>query len=119
MVPLVMYIVVNHDLKMGAGKVASQVGHVVHKIVDEIVQTKYETVKKPQFCIDYDTWCQDGCAKIVLKANKEKLIELLQLDRARFILDAGKTQIEPGSLTVVGFYPSRTMKKHVEQLKLL
>ncbi len=117
--PLVMYIVINQDLKMGSGKIAAQVGHVVHHIVEEITKIKYETVKKPQFCSDYDMWNNNGCTKIVLKAPKEKLLELMKLDKARYILDAGKTQVEPGSLTVVGFYPSREIKKYVSSLKLL
>ena len=34
----VMYIFVNDDLKMSKGKIASQVGHVVQKIIEDIYE---------------------------------------------------------------------------------
>jgi peptidyl-tRNA hydrolase len=45
----VMYLIVNKDLRMKAGKVASQVGHVVHLITDEIVRSMYEQQPVPDF----------------------------------------------------------------------
>ena len=36
-----------------------------------------------------------------------------------YILDAGRTQIIPGSLTVLGFYPSATMQEQLKNFKLL
>ena len=41
----VMYIVVNDDLKMGKGKIASQVGHCVQYIVEEIIISYYVNKK--------------------------------------------------------------------------
>jgi peptidyl-tRNA hydrolase len=38
---LYMYILVNNDVKMGKGKIAGQVGHVVGLITEEIVQNYY------------------------------------------------------------------------------
>jgi peptidyl-tRNA hydrolase len=35
--PLYMYVLVNDDLKMGKGKIAGQVGHVVGLITEEII----------------------------------------------------------------------------------
>lgn len=117
--PLVMYIIVNNDLQMGKGKIASQVGHVVQDIVEDIIIKKYESKKTLGICSDYNTWKSEGCKKIVLKATNAELMKLLTLDLAHYIVDAGKTQIEPGSLTVVGFPPMRTMDEHMKQFKLL
>ena len=40
--PLYMYILVNNDHKMGKGKIAGQVGHVVGLITEKIVTDYYE-----------------------------------------------------------------------------
>jgi peptidyl-tRNA hydrolase len=117
--PLVMYIIVNNDIQMGKGKIASQTGHVIQDIVEDIMIKKYESKKKLGICIDYDTWKNEGSKKIVLKATKEELIKLLALDSVHYIIDAGKTQIESGSLTVVGFPPMRSLGEHMKQFKLL
>lgn len=117
--PLVMYIVVCSDLQMGKGKIASQVGHVVQDIVEDIMIKKYESKKNLGVCNDYEIWKNEGQKKVVLKATNAELMKLLTLDSARYIVDAGKTQIEPGSLTVVGFPPMRTIGVHMAQFKLL
>ncbi len=117
--PLVMYILVNNDLQMGKGKIAAQVGHVVQNLVEDIITKKYESKKVQNICTDYEIWKREGCPKIVLKATKEQLEKLSEMDKARFIIDAGKTQIAPGSLTVVGFPPMRTLEKIMKEFKLL
>jgi PTH2 family peptidyl-tRNA hydrolase len=117
--PLVMYIIVCNDIQMGKGKIASQVGHIVQEITEDIMIKKYESKKKLGICIDYDTWKKDGCKKIVLKASHAELMKMLTLDSVHYIVDAGKTQVEPGSLTVVGFPPMRTLGDYMKQFKLL
>ncbi len=55
----------------------------------------------------YIKWKANGfSAKVVLKATQNQLEELMKDPRAHHIRDAGKTQIAPNSLTVVGFYPA-------------
>ena len=96
-----MYIFVNNDLKMGKGKIAAQVGHVVLQIVEHILNDK----KSDEFK-RYQEWKKNGQAKIVLKATELDLQTLATLPESKFILDAGRTQIQSGSLTVVGFFPN-------------
>jgi peptidyl-tRNA hydrolase len=119
---IVMYIFVNTDLKMSAGKIASQVGHVVQLITEEIIRKGYEINPTPKCYFDYVKWKKIfGCAKIILKANTLQLKELIERDNSRFIIDEGRTQVDPNSLTVVGFYPSSTndMNKITKEYKLL
>ncbi len=113
----VMYIVVNDDLKMGKGKIASQVGHCVQHIVENIIRSYYES-KKTDAYTRYMKW-KNGAKKIVLKASKDELIKLSKEMESIAIYDAGKTQIESGSLTVIGFYPSCTNSILFSQYKLL
>ncbi len=90
-----MYIIINDDLKMGTGKKISQAAHAVQSIVEVMYNNKKELLKK----------C--GQAKIVLKATEEQMLELINIHdgKLKYILDAGHTQVEPGSLTALAFYP--------------
>ena len=95
-----MYIVVNGDLKMHKGKIASQVGHAVQKV------TEYCLKECPKLWKKYNSSCTP---KIVLKTkNEEELLNLIDKTDNIFkcyVIDAGKTQIKPNSLTAVGYIP--------------
>ncbi len=115
-----MYILVNDDLKMGKGKIAGQVGHVVGLITEEIIRKSYETSKGIPDCYSrYMIWKATGHAKVVLKATQEQINQLLGEPESVYIRDAGKTQIAPNSLTVIGFYPSANLKDKFKDYKLL
>lgn len=95
-----MYIIVNGGLKMQKGKIASQVGHAVQKV------TEYCLKECPKLWKKYNSSCTP---KIVLKTQTEE--ELLNvIDKTEdifkcYVIDAGKTQIKPNSLTAVGYIP--------------
>jgi PTH2 family peptidyl-tRNA hydrolase len=118
-----MYIFVNSELGMGKGKIASQVGHAVHTIIDDIYFNIINGVKKyKQIFEDYSIWKEEnGSAKIVLKATTSELEILKKMSYAKYVCDAGKTQIEPGSLTVVIFFPmnSKKLRTDLSSFKLL
>jgi len=122
--PLYMYLLVNNDVKMGKGKIAGQVGHVVGLITEEIIQTYYTNAMENKFFNRepyqrYMDWKKKGHAKIILKASQAEL-EAFSLEKESvFIRDSGKTQIAPNTLTVVGFYPSVELKDKFSHLKLL
>lgn len=103
---LAMYIFVNNDLGMGKGKTAGQVGHVVHYLIKHLEQSCCYENPIPDFCKRYKRWEKEGCAKIVLKATTAQLEELLKLPESEYVIDAGKTQIAPNSMTAVGFCPN-------------
>jgi PTH2 family peptidyl-tRNA hydrolase len=120
-----MYIIMNTSVKMKPGKMVSQGAHVAGDIVDEIVRSGYEN--NGMLSEDYKTyvkWKKTGEAKIVCKANEEELLNILNTQvekgyKARYIRDAGRTQVEPNSLTVVGIFPSSTSYIHFSHLQLL
>jgi PTH2 family peptidyl-tRNA hydrolase len=115
----VLYVVINNDLNMGKGKIAAQVAHVVEDIIEELVRAEIFGAKKKKFLDDYKSWKVNGRTKIILKGSQQDLQELCKLDEARYIRDAGKTQINEGSLTAVGFFPSKTKKELLKNFKLL
>jgi len=121
-----MYVFVNNDLKMGKGKIAGQVGHVVGVITEDIISAYYKhgDNKKSQAKKDYDNYQQwknkDCYTKIILKATEKELMELIENEpKNRYILDAGRTQIAPGSLTVVGLFPQPGIGKKFSKYGLL
>jgi len=111
-----MYIFVNMDLKMGTGKIASQVGHVVGEMVHRIL-TRHDISDEIKRV--YNIWRRTGQRKIVVKANYDQLVEIMKLPESIEIIDAGRTQIKPDSLTVVGCYPSLILSKKFKPFKLL
>lgn len=98
-----MVFVANTDLRMGVGKVAAQVGHAVLGLY-QFLEAQFD--QKPGI----REWESRGAKKIVLKGNstqhlldlKQKALEL-QIPNI-LIHDAGKTQLDPGSLTVLALF---------------
>lgn len=106
-----MVLVVNHDLGMTKGKVAAQVGHAVAAVAEEMLD------KRPELWAAYKA---QGQAKIVLKTSSATSIyDVAAMPGAHAVIDAGLTQIAPGSMTVVGFPPAKNVCPELAKLKLL
>lgn len=120
---IVMYILINNDLGMAKGKIASQAAHVAGLIVHDILTKVYE-LSTPEALEDYnyyEKWMSGGkYKKIVLKASESDLLKLINSEKkCRYVIDAGLTQIKPNSLTVVGFFPRDYPKDKFKDFKLL
>jgi PTH2 family peptidyl-tRNA hydrolase len=108
-------IVVRKDLKMDKGKIAAQVAHA-----------SLEAYKKadPKDIVE---WEAEGMKKVVVAAKDVK--ELMKIkDKAKdlkltyaVIRDAGKTQVEPGTVTAIGIGPAEEeiIDRVTKNLKLL
>lgn len=105
-----VYYVVNTSLKMNTGKIAAQCCHVNTEIVLLMEhQSKIPTI--------YREWRNTGETTIVLRANDEEFKQIFDTFNgvktdssfARSVMvfqtDAGRTQVEPGTITVLGFTP--------------
>lgn len=110
-----MYLVVNTSVSMSKGKITGQVGHAVAHLTRKLERSKNNVL--------YKEWLQTGETKIILKGTQELLEKLHDLykDISVEIHDLGKTQIDAGTLTVVGFIPLRanTIPNELKELKLL
>lgn len=99
-----MILVVRNDLKMGKGKIAAQCGHGAVGAYQSAVKTMPAVVRQ---------WENSGCAKIAVKCeSKAELLEIRRQANARnfntcMIRDAGRTQIEPNSITVLAIGPAK------------
>lgn len=97
-----MILVVRNDLKMGKGKVAAQCSHAAVSAYKQVHRRNPALLKQWEYC---------GQPKVVVKApDEETLIDLLGHAKevglpVSLIQDAGRTQIAPGSRTVLGIGP--------------
>lgn len=97
-----MILVVRTDLKMGKGKVAAQCSHAAVSAYKQVQRRNPDLLKQWEYC---------GQPKVVVKApDEECLLELLTHAKevglpVSLIQDAGRTQIAPGSRTVLGVGP--------------
>ncbi|XP_068889758.1 peptidyl-tRNA hydrolase 2, mitochondrial [Aphelocoma coerulescens] len=99
---LKLVLIVRNDLKMGKGKVAAQCSHAAVSAYKQVRNRNPELLKQWEYC---------GQPKVVLKApDEETLVQLLAEAKrlgltVSLIQDAGRTQIAPGSRTVLGIGP--------------
>ena len=114
-----MVFVVNLELKMSTGKIAAQVGHATLGLY------KYLQSQQDQRA-GLEIWEEHGSKKIVLRGNDVR--HMLDLKKKAYELhianimvhDAGKTEVEPGSLTVFALFgKNEDVDKVTGNLKLL
>ncbi len=97
-----MIIVVRWDLKLSSGKMAAQVAHAA-------VNCAFAAKKrKPAW---FDKWYMEGQRKVVVKTPKLEDLYILKsqaeaLDLTTSIVtDAGLTEVQPNTVTVLGIGP--------------
>ncbi len=102
--PTKMVIVVRNNLGMGKGKIASQCAHAAVQCYKTGLKTDHRKVK---------IWLASGQPKVVVKVDtEEELLSIAAFSTERglincLIKDAGKTQLEPCTTTVLGIGPGK------------
>ena len=97
-------IVVRQDLRLPKGKMAAQVAHAAV----QCTMKSYPSIRRK--------WMSSGMAKIVLKVKDLKELKQIQTAAENIgletacITDAGKTVIEPGTITCLGIGPDDEAK---------
>lgn len=111
--PWVMYLIVRSSLEMSIGKTAAQIGHGVG-----ILYEKYAKLVAAEFLCDFDNteklcdfenWQNNSFRKIVLRANEKQWRKLKESDEleCHIVRDAGLTELDPGSETVIAIWPMK------------
>ncbi|KAL0940964.1 peptidyl-trna hydrolase 2 [Colletotrichum truncatum] len=121
-----LVLVVRTDLGMTKGKMAAQASHATLACYKSLSNAAARDPSSPAAKI-LSRWERLGQAKIAVQIkNQEEMLELMGKARslgitAEVIADAGRTQIEAGSLTVLGVGPApRSLVDQVtSHLKLL
>ena len=124
----VMYILVNNNLKMGKGKIASQCMHSACNVTRILERTQ------KQRDAQYSQWIKNGEPKIVLKSTDIEMMNLLdnfEVDKiikrdsdnlwCVCTIDAGRTQVQEGSMTTLVFRPFSKNKipQEIKKMPLL
>nr|ADD37956.1 Peptidyl-tRNA hydrolase 2, mitochondrial [Lepeophtheirus salmonis] len=105
-----MVLVVRNDLKMSKGKVAAQCSHAT---LDAYKRGKKGGARAKQVIRLWETY---GQKKVTLKGDsEEQLLELQKMATFKgvtnaIIKDAGRTEVEPGTLTVLAVGPDLESK---------
>ncbi len=109
-------IIIRHDLGMQKGKIAAQASHASLSAYLEALRISPKVVED---WISYQK-------KVVLKVENEKQIldlfmQVKKILPCALIKDAGRTQVEPGSITALGIGPALECEidKYTKDLKLL
>ena len=110
-------IVVRTDLQMGKGKIAAQVGHAC------VLGAEHVRKSNPEW---FNEWW-GGQEKVVLKVTSLKDLQEVKLSAIDLnlpwseVIDAGHTQISPGTITCIsiGPAPENLIDKITGDLKLL
>lgn len=98
-------IVVRTDLSMSKGKLAAQVAHAAVSCVLEALKRHRDWI---------DEWIRQGQKKVILRVNSlEELLSVYNEAEKKglpvsLIADAGRTELEPGTITCVGIGPAPT-----------
>jgi len=110
-------IVLRTDLKMGKGKMVAQGSHAS---LEAFIATKRE---QPEWS---EIWLAEGQKKIVLRVeSKEALTQLFQEVKheipSKLVVDAGHTQVRPGTVTALGIGPAPEplIDKYLSRYRLL
>ena len=120
--PINFYIVVNIDCGIEKGKVHAHVGHATQALCEYYYSTLVNSPGEFKKLIKlYKEWTDTGSAKIVLKASQFDFNLLKKEKPLCVIKDAGHTQINPGTETVLAFFPMYKYNGSVilQSLKLL
>jgi peptidyl-tRNA hydrolase len=107
--PWVMYFLVKESLGMSRGKTAAQVAHAATMISEyhnKLLKLSYLNEQQANFIECYNIWLNNSFRKIVLSASDDafeqaKVLELPSL----LVKDAGLTEVNPGSETVIVLQP--------------
>jgi len=121
-----LVLVVRTDLGMTKGKIAAQCSHATLACYKTLFKAAQRAPGSPEARL-LRRWERGGQAKIAVQVRgHDDVMQLMGVARslgvtAEVIADAGRTQIEPGSLTVLGVGPApkSLVDKVTGHLKLL
>lgn len=97
-----MYMIINGDLNMSTGKIAAQIGHAAHNIIEKYYNKTYSQ----QILDNYEMWYQNNQRIVILSGKEKKLLQIIKkYQDCCVIKDAGYTEVPVNALTVVAINP--------------
>ena len=122
--PLYLYLIINKDLNMSIGKTGGQIGHAIQYFMEYLIDWSgiQSTEKGINFCSRYYNWkINSKASKITLGVNTKEFNKIKEEYNPILVIDAGHTEIEAGSETVLCLYPmfKNERSKTLKRLQLL
>lgn len=127
--PIIMYLIVRESLGMSAGKIGAQCAHASQMAL--IKHYEQGTMRDsgmlpseelPRFYI-FQEWLKTSFRKVVLRADDKEWEKVKACPDLRFVVvrDAGLTEVEAGSETVIGVFPIKKSEcpKVIKRLQVL
>lgn len=115
----VMYLVVRESLGMSPGKMAAQVGHAVSMMMLRYMDLVVKEIQDGDLWLEdlklaesMREWLANSYGKITLRADDKEWFKLKLLTNHVLVIDNGRTEIAPGSETVIGFWPMRKSERN-------
>ena len=99
-------IIVANDIPMSPGKLAAQVAHAA-------VECALKTLNKNPLSLQ--KWMDEGQKKVVVKTDEKEILKIQKDARLKKIVtalirDAGRTELEKGTLTALAIGPAEERK---------
>lgn len=130
--PIIMYLIVRESLNMSIGKTAAQCGHASQMLILKF----FEENKNLAFMCDvaYDNylqykdifaaWLKTSFRKVVLKADEKEWVKVKDAFSGYskvVVVDAGLTELQPNTETVIGLMPmyKDQVPKVIKKLQVL
>jgi PTH2 family peptidyl-tRNA hydrolase len=127
--PIVQYFIVRTDLNMSIGKIGAQIAHGAEMFI-----LRYTELKQVLNCLDnkyirpnerivgiVDDWLGSSFRKVVLGGKKKDFDKIISELNVFLVRDAGLTEVEPNSNTVIVTWPmlKSTQPKCLARLQTL
>ncbi len=127
--PIVQYFIVRTDLNMSVGKIGAQIAHGAEMFI-----LRYTELKQVLNCLDnkyirpnerivgmVDDWLGSSFTKVVLGGKKKDFDKIISELNVFLVRDAGLTEVEPNSETVIVTWPmlKSTQPKCLARLQTL
>jgi len=127
--PIVQYLIVRKDLNMSVGKIGAQIAHGAEMFI-----LRYTELKQVLNCCDdkyirpnerivgmVDDWLGSSFTKVVLGGKKKDFDKIISELNVFLVRDAGLTEVEPNSETVIVTWPmlKSTQPKCLARLQAL
>jgi PTH2 family peptidyl-tRNA hydrolase len=125
--PLIQYFIVRKDLDMSPGKIAAQVAHAAQMMVLAHAKRKKALPAMPLGGKEYlqlkkvDYWMEESFRKVVLRADKKQFDKVKEAMDCFLVRDAGLTEVESGTETVLALWPMRKSEvpKLIQRLRVM
>ena len=148
--PIIMYLIVREKLGMSIGKTAAQCAHAAQMLqlkygkleirleeletIDKLFgmlneEERNEWDKKHPNYYQYLEWLEGSFRKVVLRANENEWQKIKteftlfdkEMEYMALVVDAGLTEVEPNTETVIGLWPMKksVVPKLIKRLQVL